>query len=545
MPTLRSLPVRRKFFLTFGLICLFCFVLGLFSFLSFRSLAAKTKQVSSNSLPAIVQINELSLCLRDIRREDQNLVLCTDQSCIQTHVDRRLKAIAAFAAALDAYRPYASTLAAQNQLDTIVSASQQLYRISNESNRLLLAGNTQQASALLMAPETFRIFDGTKNAIAEVLKSTVQNGIGDSNLATRSSQRAIWIDIAVTLFILFLAFTIALLLTRAIVPPLVEVTDALESLANKDLTVSVPVTRNDEIGRLCNALNICSRSMRDMVNHVGHSGNVLAHAAQELSVRSTQIAQNAATQKGRVQQISTAATEMTATIGEISQNATHASSASRDSAHTAHQSGEVIQTATNVMSQIASQSTELAGKMETLGHRSQEIGAIVQVIQEISEQTNLLALNASIEAARAGEQGRGFAVVAGEVRRLAERTRSATEEIGSTIRSIQQDTLQTLDAMTESRSQVETGLRTTADAQSSLAILIGLSSDVENMINLIATAATEQTAASGEISDATALLSRLTIENAQGAAHSASDCQKLTELAVSLEQMIGQFRLEK
>ncbi len=152
---------------------------------------------------------------------------------------------------------------------------------------------------------------------------------------------------------------------------------------------------------------------------------------------------------------------MTATIGEISHNAENAATASRDSAETANQGGAVMQAAAVTMEKIAAATSSVSDKMTSLAHRSEEIGKVVNVIQEISEQTNLLALNAAIEAARAGEHGRGFAVVAGEVRRLAERTKSATEEIAGTIRSIQEETRETLEVMHESREAVESGMEET------------------------------------------------------------------------------------
>ena len=117
-----------------------------------------------------------------------------------------------------------------------------------------------------------------------------------------------------------------------------------------------------------------------------------------------------------------------------------------------------MQAAATTMEKIAAATSSVSEKMTSLAHRSEEIGKVVNVIQEISEQTNLLALNAAIEAARAGEHGRGFAVVAGEVRRLAERTKGATEEIAGTIRSIQEETRDTLEVMEESRTAVETGM---------------------------------------------------------------------------------------
>jgi methyl-accepting chemotaxis protein len=235
---------------------------------------------------------------------------------------------------------------------------------------------------------------------------------------------------------------------------------------------------------------------------------------------------------------------MTATIGEISHNAESAAGASRLSAETANQGGSVMQAAAATMEKIASATSSVADKMTSLAHRSEEIGKVVNVIQEISEQTNLLALNAAIEAARAGEHGRGFAVVAGEVRRLAERTKGATEEISGTIRSIQDETRATLQVMHESRAAVETGMGETAHARHSLEAIIESSNQVEHQIHLIATAATEQTSASSEISESAGHISQLSVENAQGAEEAVEALKNLAELASDLDGMIRQFRLD-
>jgi methyl-accepting chemotaxis protein len=203
-----------------------------------------------------------------------------------------------------------------------------------------------------------------------------------------------------------------------------------------------------------------------------------------------------------------------------------------------------MQAAAMTMEKIAQATSSVSSKMTSLAHRSEEIGKVVNVIQEISEQTNLLALNAAIEAARAGEHGRGFAVVAGEVRRLAERTKSATEEISSTIRSIQEETRETLQVMQDSRAAVETGMGETGRARQSLEAIIESSKQVEHQIHLIATAATEQTSASGEISESAGQISQLSVENAQGAEEAVEALKNLAALASDLDGMIRQFRLE-
>jgi methyl-accepting chemotaxis protein len=203
-----------------------------------------------------------------------------------------------------------------------------------------------------------------------------------------------------------------------------------------------------------------------------------------------------------------------------------------------------MEQANQTMERIGKTTVTVSERMDVLASRSEEIGKIVQVIQEISEQTNLLALNAAIEAARAGEHGRGFAVVAGEVRRLAERTKTATEEISSTIGSIQNETRQTAEVMDGSRLQVESGMKETANAQQALKSTIELVQGMEHMISLIATAATEQTAASQEISESAGGISKLAEENAVAADETSLASRNLTELANDLDGMIRQFRID-
>jgi methyl-accepting chemotaxis protein len=182
--------------------------------------------------------------------------------------------------------------------------------------------------------------------------------------------------------------------------------------------------------------------------------------------------------------------------------------------------------------------------MEELGKSSDQIGRIAGVIDDIADQTNLLALNAAIEAARAGEQGRGFAVVADEVRKLAERTTTATKEIAQMIKNIQEETRTAVTAMEAGTKQVEDGVQSTSQAGDSLKQIIHMSEQVGEMITHIATAATEQSSAGEEVNNNMEQIAKLVRESAEGAQQSAKACQDLSGLALDLQNLVTKFKLD-
>ena len=192
---------------------------------------------------------------------------------------------------------------------------------------------------------------------------------------------------------------------------------------------------------------------------------------------------------------------------------------------------------------IADSVSSTAKKVEGLGKSSDQIGRIIGVINDIADQTNLLALNAAIEAARAGEQGRGFAVVADEVRKLAERTTTATKEIAEMIRTVQEETKIAVAAMEEGNKQVEEGVSTIARAGDSLKEIIHMSEEVGEMVTHIATAATDQSSATEEINNNMEQIAKLVKESADGAQQSAQACQDLSGLALDLQKLVSKFRV--
>jgi len=544
MQWLRNLPVSRKFIAAFGIVCGLCIVLSIYTFITFRDIAAKNQDVSDKAFPAVVALANVRAATNNMRREDLELLLCQTAACSTSHNAARQKALADYQAAIKIYAPTVSYPGEKELYEKFSAAYTQYMDISNRANVLLAAGKAGDALDLIASDSLATYFGTAMASINEDLSLNAKYGSEESLDVTRSSTRATWVGTGVTMVIVLLCGLTGYILTWLIAPPLKDATSALEQVAEKDLTVRVNESGRDEIGRMSAALNTSVASMRGVLQSVAQGAVTLSAATTEMSARSVQAAGNAHTQSNMTNQIAAATQEMTATIGEISHNAENAASASRNSAQTASQGGAVMQSAAATMEKIAAATSTVSAKMTSLAHRSEEIGMVVSVIQEISEQTNLLALNAAIEAARAGEHGRGFAVVAGEVRRLAERTKGATEEISVTIRSIQDETRETLQVMQDSRKAVETGMEETANARRSLEAMIDTSKEVEHKIHLIASAATEQTSASSEISESVGQISQLSVENAQGAEEAVEALKNLASLAGELDSMIRRFRLE-
>ena len=543
MLNLKNLPVSTKFMYAFGMVCGLCVLLGAYTFFTFRSIAANSAGVSNLAFPSVVQLSETRGALDSLRREDLDILLCQNAACSSDHSARRQQDLTDLQNALKKYEPLISYPGERELYQKLQMDWGKYLEKSNKGVALLAANNTADGLDTLTSDAAANLFQAALQDVNEDLAMNIKGGTANVNNAARTSERATWINLGVTAFIVVLCAFIGRVLTALIAPRIATGIAALERMADKDFSVHAEVTGTDEIGRLGMALNTCVESMRKVLRAVAQGADTLTNSTTEISAKAAQSLSNAQTQSSRTNQIAAAAQEMTATIGEIGKNAEQAAHSSRISAETADQGGAVMQAAAETMEKISKATGTVAEKMTSLASRSEEIGKVVSVIQEISEQTNLLALNAAIEAARAGEHGRGFAVVAGEVRRLAERTKSATEEIAATIQSIQAETRATLAVMEDSKTAVETGLGETSRARKSLEEIIVSSKEVEQQIQLIAAAATEQTAAAGEISVSAGEISTLAQENSRGSEQSVVALRELASLAAELDGMIRQFQL--
>ena len=363
-------------------------------------------------------------------------------------------------------------------------------------------------------------------------------------LVQTSSSNSLALFLTSLLSLLTAAGVVFWLMRRLVVKPLSSSVDLANKIAANDLAVDdLAVVAQDEIGETVTALNQMKNNLREIVRAIASTAEHVASASEELSSSASQQAHGAETQNSQTTQVATAMQEMSATVLQVSDNSNKAAEASRRAAETAREGGLIVEETLSKMRVIADSVGGTAKKMEELGKSSDQIGRIAGVIDDIADQTNLLALNAAIEAARAGEQGRGFAVVADEVRKLAERTTTATKEIAQMIKNIQDETKTAVTAMEAGTKQVEEGVASTSRAGDSLKQIIHMSEEVGEMITHIATAATEQSSASEEVNSNMEVIAKLVKESADGAQQSAKACQDLSGLALDLQNMVGKFDL--
>ncbi|MBI5849260.1 MAG: CZB domain-containing protein [Nitrospirae bacterium] len=281
--------------------------------------------------------------------------------------------------------------------------------------------------------------------------------------------------------------------------PLFVLVTVMKQLSKGHLDIKLSVDRKDEIGSISGNVKGILDYFGRMINSIMLSTSRVLPEIDVLRNMSDRAALGAKTQTSQISHIAASAEEMSQTINDIAKNASSASETSNEALRMAENGKQVADGAVNTVNSVYVSTVELAGMIEKLNSSVMEIGGIVTVIKDIADQTNLLALNAAIEAARAGEQGRGFAVVADEVRKLAERTIKATNEISKKIGTVQAESAQTSQSMTEASDKVTKSTEYIKELESSLDSIVFSVQEVKDQITRIATAVDQQSATSEDV----------------------------------------------
>ena len=324
-----------------------------------------------------------------------------------------------------------------------------------------------------------------------------------------------------------------------------EVVRSLREMASGqgDLRKRLQSRQQDEVGELVNEFNRFVAKLQGIIRDITDAVGSLNNAAQQMSLVTTESREGIVKQQTDIDQVATAMNEMSATVHEVARNAMDAAGAAKEADNEAASGKQVVSQAVGSIDKLASEVDEAANVIHQLAQDSENIGTVLDVIKAIAEQTNLLALNAAIEAARAGEQGRGFAVVADEVRSLASRSQEATEEIQAMIERLQSGAHDAVQVMEESRTRAYQGVEQATETGASLASIESSIGEINGMNAQIATAAQQQSAAAGQISENVAAISRAAERMCEVVQLNAAVSEEMSTLADRLRDIAGRFRV--
>ncbi|CAH0120476.1 MULTISPECIES: methyl-accepting chemotaxis protein [unclassified Paenibacillus] len=381
---------------------------------------------------------------------------------------------------------------------------------------------------------------------------------------------------------LILTLIVSILLGTAIIvwfasslsKPISTLAVKAKRIAEGDLTIDLQNIRNrDEVGDLNRNFNQMVHDLKELIGQVSLHSMQVAATSQQLMAGSEQTSKAAEQIAGSIQEMASGAERQVAGINETTRNVTEMSegletmtatfqtvhASSRQASAIAGEGNQVVRQAVDTMNAIHEKVSAAAGVVHTFGDKSQQIGSIIELISEIAAQTNLLALNAAIEAARAGEQGRGFAVVAGEVRKLAEQSSAAAEQISELIGEIQSGAVQAIDAMTDGRSTVQSGIDMVRQAGGSF-------NDIYQAIEQVTVQAGEMNEAIRQMNEASqslvryirdvAAISEESAANAETVAAAAEEqnasmeeisaaSNNLAEMAEQLQETVHRFKIDR
>ncbi|MRN51423.1 methyl-accepting chemotaxis protein [Paenibacillus monticola] len=522
-----KLNIRTKLLGSFIIVVLLLVAISWLSINKMGLMNNDSQMLKNKNVPGLALVGEISTNLYKLRGDLFKVILETDD----TELGKVEGMIAEDQTKLaDNIKSYAMLELTEEQRSQVLVIEQSLknynsivpevisYGIANDFTngyKVLVRGMVDLQLAI----------DTTEQAVASVTDgANVRVESIVSNYTSGSETIIIFAVIAV-----ILAIVLALIISQGIVGSVSKLLALMVKMASGDLRENMNVKSRDEFGKLADAVNAMIVSLRKLIGNTVESAQNVAASSQEISATIEQISDGSQSQAQSAQNISELTQELSKAINEVAKNAEQVSELSAETKLGAEEGSRSVRESSLGMN-------KLSEKMGILEQDSHKIGEIIEVINEIAEQTNLLALNAAIEAARAGEQGRGFAVVADEVRKLAERSSEATKQIAHIIRGMQQNTVLSVQAVSEA----------SVLSDKTEVLIEGILSRVNEtsqQITSIAAACEEQAAQTNEVLLSVESIAAGSQEAAAAAEETAASSQMLAKLADELNDSAATFKL--
>lgn len=411
---------------------------------------------------------------------------------------------------------------------------------------LYQGGNKQAAIEMFEAHDALLASEDLKHqidALTSWYEQHKQDAI-DNQAESNAFTRVLLLTLALSG--MALGILIAIIIARSIILAMQRMSTVIQAIAARDLTsADMEVACDDVMGQAARGLNEMKNSLREVILSIAATAHDVLGSSRAIASTALHTVESADGQKNQVRQVTTAMQEMASTVRLISDHSNAAAESALNVVSNARNGGEIVDDLIERLHDLVNSAEGSACNIQQLSERSEEIGRIVGVIDDIAKQTNLLALNASIEAARAGSQGRGFAVVAGEVRRLAERTSGATREIAKVIASVQSASAEAVEEMRIRTLAVQQGVEVTGTAGSTIKSMLREIEKVSDMIAQIAAAATQQSTTTQQITASMGQINLLVADSAEGSQVSARSCEHLFNLSLGLQNMVARFNLDQ
>ncbi|MFK3800247.1 methyl-accepting chemotaxis protein [Pseudomonas sp. NPDC088444] len=538
--TVRNMNIAPRAALGFGVLALLVFGLGAFALLQMSSMRKQSDLVESKWLPSVMELGVMGQDLMRIRTLTLRLMVGRDPAALQDNYNKIEQLKVKLQTAEQRYVSMIEASRERELYERFATAKQAYFK---RQTRVMDFSKENRLD------DAVQIINGEMNQHADTMTQalnelTALNKQGASN-ATDAAQQVFgsalsWVAAMMVLTAL-ITLVLAWGLTRSIVQPLAQALGIAQVIAAGDLTADIKVQGRDEPARLLDALKAMQLSLRRTILRISDSSNQLASASEELSTVTEDSTRGLHQQSLEIDQAATAVNQMTVAVEEVARNAVATSQASDESERIAQRGRHQVQETVASINHLARDVTQTGDQVEVLAQKVYGISKVLDVIRSVAEQTNLLALNAAIEAARAGEAGRGFAVVADEVRALAHRTQSSTQEIEALVGDIRQGTDQAVAAMQGSNNRARSTLELAQSAGVALDEIALAISQITERNTVIASASEQQAQVAREVDRNITNIRDLALQSSAGANQTAAASQDLSRLATDLNGMVGEF----